>query len=121
MSKIMNCLFIPAVSLMAAGCCSKSGAPAIAQDSEIEKQVEEILADMTLEEKVGLVFGFKSGGLPLGPKRRDNIGWPKFKVRRANCPDKPHLDYVNWGWAVVMLQHFLKFIITNIVILTFHF
>lgn len=53
MSKIMNCLFIPAVCMMAAGCCSKSGAPAIAQDPEIEKQVEEILADMTLEEKVG--------------------------------------------------------------------
>ena len=53
MSKIMNCLFIPAVSLMAAGCCSKSGAPTIAQDPEIEKQVEEILSGMTLEEKVG--------------------------------------------------------------------
>ena len=53
MSKIINYLLIPAVSLMAAGCCSKSGAPAIAQDPEIEKQVEEILADMTLEEKVG--------------------------------------------------------------------
>ena len=53
MSKIMNYLLIPAVCMMAAGCCSKSGAPAIAQDPEIEKQVEEILADMTLEEKVG--------------------------------------------------------------------
>ena len=53
MSKIMNYLLIPAVSLMAAGCCSKSGAPAIAQDPEVEKKVEEILADMTLEEKVG--------------------------------------------------------------------
>ena len=53
MSKIMNYLLIPAVCMMAAGCGSKSGAPAIAQDPEIEKQVEEILADMTLEEKVG--------------------------------------------------------------------
>lgn len=53
MSKIMNYLLIPAVCMMAAGCCSKSGAPAIAQDPEVEKKVEEILADMTLEEKVG--------------------------------------------------------------------
>lgn len=53
MSKIINYLLIPAVCMMAAGCCSKSGAPAIAQDPEIEKQVEEILSGMTLEEKVG--------------------------------------------------------------------
>ena len=53
MSKIMNYLLIPAVCMMAAGCCSKSGAPAIAQDPDVEKKVEEILADMTLEEKVG--------------------------------------------------------------------
>ena len=53
MSKIMNYLLAPAVCLMAAGCGSQSGAPAIAQDPEVEKKVEEILADMTLEEKVG--------------------------------------------------------------------
>ena len=53
MSKIINFLLIPAVCMMAAGCGSKSGAPAIAQDPEIENLVEEILADMTLEEKVG--------------------------------------------------------------------
>ena len=53
MSKIMNYLLIPAVCMMAAGCCSKSGAPAIAQDPDVEKKLEEILADMTLEEKVG--------------------------------------------------------------------
>ena len=53
MSKIMNYLLIPAVCMMAAGCCSKSGAPAIAQDPDVEKKVEEILSGMTLEEKVG--------------------------------------------------------------------
>ena len=49
----MNYLLIPAVCMMAAGCCSKSGAPAIAQDPDVEKKVEEILSGMTLEEKVG--------------------------------------------------------------------
>lgn len=53
MSKIMNYLLIPAVCMMAAGCCSKSGAPAIAQDPDVEKKVEEIMSGMTLEEKVG--------------------------------------------------------------------
>lgn len=49
----MNYLLIPAVCMMAAGCCSKSGAPAIAQDPDVEKKVEEIMSGMTLEEKVG--------------------------------------------------------------------
>ena len=53
MSKIINYLLIPAVSLMAAGCGSRTAAPAIVRDAEVEKQVEEILSGMTLEEKVG--------------------------------------------------------------------
>ena len=53
MSKIINYLLIPAVSLMAAGCGSRTAAPAIVRDAEVERQVEEILSGMTLEEKVG--------------------------------------------------------------------
>ena len=72
MSKIMNCLFIPAVSLMAAGCCSKSGAPAIAQDPEIEKQVEEILADITGIE-IGMCNGYTSQTSIILPKNIKEI------------------------------------------------
>ena len=44
MSKIINYLLIPAVSLMAAGCGSRTAAPAIVRDAEVERQVEEILS-----------------------------------------------------------------------------
>ena len=82
MSKIMNCLFIPAVSLMAAGCCSKSGAPAIAQDPEIEKQevgqMTELAIDVLGEFKDGefildedklheVIAGYKVGSILNAP------------------------------------------------------
>ena len=97
----MNYLLIPAVCMMAAGCCSKSGAPAIAQDPEIEKQVEEILADMTLEEKVGQmtelaidVLGeFKDGEFVLDEEKLRKV-IAEYKVGSIlNAPGPMAQDY----------------------------
>ena len=44
---------ICAVAVVMAACGTSEVKPAIERDSEIERQVEEILKGMTLEEKVG--------------------------------------------------------------------
>lgn len=112
MSKIINYLLIPAVSLMAAGCCSKSGAPAIAQDPEIEKQVEEILADMTLEEKVGQmtelaidVLGeFRDGEFVLDEEKLRKV-IAEYKVGSIlNAPGPMAQDIDKWQEIIGRIQ-----------------
>ena len=112
MSKIMNYLLIPAVCMMAAGCCSKSGAPAIAQDPDVEKKVEEILSGMTLEEKVGQmtelaidVLGeFRDGEFVLDEEKLRKV-IAEYKVGSIlNAPGPMAQDIDKWQEIIGRIQ-----------------
>ena len=112
MSKIINYLLIPAVSLMAAGCGSRTAAPAIVRDAEVERQVEEILSGMTLEEKVGQmtelaidVLGeFRDGEFVLDEEKLRKV-IAEYKVGSIlNAPGPMAQDIDKWQEIIGRIQ-----------------
>ena len=112
MSKIINYLLIPAVSLMAAGCGSRTAAPAIIRDAEVERQVEEILSGMTLEEKVGQmtelaidVLGeFRDGEFVLDEEKLRKV-IAEYKVGSIlNAPGPMAQDIDKWQEIIGRIQ-----------------
>ena len=108
----MNYLLIPAVVMMAAGCCSTQDSPAIPRDAEIEKQVEKILSGMTLEEKVGQmtelaidVLGeFQDGEFILDEEKLHKV-IAEYKVGSIlNAPGPMAQDLDKWQEIIGRIQ-----------------
>lgn len=108
----MNYLLIPAVVMLAAGCCSTQDSPAIPRDAEIEKQVEKILSGMTLEEKVGQmtelaidVLGeFQDGEFILDEEKLHKV-IAKYKVGSIlNAPGPMAQDLDKWQEIIGRIQ-----------------
>lgn len=108
----MNYLLIPAVVMLAAGCCSTQDSPAIPRDAEIEKQVEKILSKMTLEEKVGQmtelaidVLGeFQDGEFILDEEKLHKV-IAEYKVGSIlNAPGPMAQDLDKWQEIIGRIQ-----------------